>query len=65
MIPAAALSTAPRNEVSSQGCTTTVGTTGTALAAAISRSYLLGASLGPAGMTFMILLRMLAGAVMA
>src|SRR5215216_100210 len=41
MIPAAALSTAPRNEVSSQGCTTMVGAGGTAWAAAISRSYLL------------------------
>ena len=36
-----ALSTAPRSEVSSQGCTTMVGVGGTALAAAINRSYLL------------------------
>ena len=34
------LSTAPRSEVSSQGCTTIVGAGGTALAAAIRRSYL-------------------------
>jgi hypothetical protein len=42
MMPACALSIAPRSDVSSQGCTTTVGTGGTALAAAIKRSYLLG-----------------------
>ena len=42
MMPAFALSTAPRSEVSSQGCTTMVGTGGTAFAAAIRRSYLLG-----------------------
>src|SRR5215475_2237485 len=43
MMPALALSTAPRNEVSSQGCTTIVGVGGTALAAAIKRSYFVGA----------------------
>ena len=42
MMPAAALSTTPRSEVSSQGCTTMVRAAGTALAAAIRRSYLLG-----------------------
>src|SRR6516164_5805941 len=42
MMPALALSTAPRSDVSSHGCTTMVGAGGTVLAAAISRSYLLG-----------------------
>jgi hypothetical protein len=41
MMPALALSTAPRSEVSSQGCTTAVGVGGAARAAAIRRSYLL------------------------
>ena len=40
-------STAPRSEVSSQGCTTIVGAGGAALAAAISRSYLLGERVSP------------------
>ena len=39
MIPASAASTAPRSELSSQGCTTRVGTAGTFCAAAIRRSY--------------------------
>jgi hypothetical protein len=40
MMPASALPTTPRSESLSQGCTTIVGTGGTALAAAIKRSYL-------------------------
>ncbi len=40
MMPACAASTAPRSEVSSQGCTTTVVAGGTCFARAISRSYL-------------------------
>src|SRR5438552_13507150 len=61
MIPAAALSTAPRNEVSSQGCTTMVGVGGTAWAAAIRRSYLLAecVSIELAGMGVMVSLRIL------
>src|ERR1700742_720166 len=61
MMPASALSTAPRSDVSSHGCTTMVGTGGTAFAAAIKRSYLVGgrASLPSAGMTFIVLLRIL------
>src|SRR5262249_40861613 len=39
MMPASADSGAPRNELSSQGCTTMVVTVETPLAAAISRSY--------------------------
>src|ERR1700752_5361042 len=39
MIPASADSSAPRNELSSQGCTTIVVTEGTFLAAALRRSY--------------------------
>src|SRR5262249_2949280 len=39
MMPASAASTGPRNEVSSQGCTTTVVAAGTCFALAISRSY--------------------------
>src|ERR1700760_4004370 len=39
MIPASADSIAPRNELSSHGCATTIVTPGTALAAAIRRSY--------------------------
>ena len=39
MMPASAASTAPRSEVSSQGCTTMVAAGGTSLARAISRSY--------------------------
>ncbi len=39
MIPASADSIAPRNELSSQGCTTMVVTVGTPLAVAIRRSY--------------------------
>src|SRR6266481_3937778 len=39
IMPASALSTAPRSELSSQGCTTMVATAGTAFAAAIRRSY--------------------------
>src|ERR1700740_3757626 len=42
MMPASAASAAPRNEVSSQGCTTIVATVGTAFAAAIRRSYFEG-----------------------
>src|SRR4029079_9828572 len=38
--PAAAASTAPRSEVSSQGCATTVLTGGSCVALAINRSYL-------------------------
>ena len=41
MMPASAASTAPRSEVSSQGCATTVVAGGTCFACAISRSYLL------------------------
>jgi hypothetical protein len=61
MIPAAALSTTPRNEVSSQGCTTMVGAGGTALAAAIRRSYLLAECVSTelAGTGVMVSLRML------
>ena len=40
MIPASAASIAPRNEVSSQGCTTIVVAGGTFFALAIRRSYL-------------------------
>src|ERR1700736_5639710 len=40
--PPSAASAAPRNEVSSQGCTTIVVTVGTAFAAAIRRSYFEG-----------------------
>ena len=39
MMPASAASIAPRNEVSSQGCTTTVVAAGTCFARAMSRSY--------------------------
>ena len=39
MMPASAASMAPRSEVSSQGCTTTVVAGGTCLARAMSRSY--------------------------
>ena len=42
MMPASAASTTPRSELSSQGCTTMVDAAGTAFAAAIRRSYLLG-----------------------
>src|SRR3954447_22659687 len=56
MIPASADSTAPRNELSSQGCTTTVETVGTRLAPAIRRSYFdpCWAPLAPAGMALMV-----------
>ena len=49
MMPASAASIGPRNEVSSQGYTTTVVAAGTSLARAISRSYLVcgGAANGP------------------
>src|SRR6516164_3233077 len=49
MIPVSAASTGPRNEVSSQGYTTTVVAAGTSLARAINRSYLVcgGAANGP------------------
>ena len=39
MMPASAASTAPRSDVSSQGCATTVVAGGTFFALAISRSY--------------------------
>ena len=39
MMPASAASVTPRNEVSSQGCTTTVVAAGTCFARAMSRSY--------------------------
>src|SRR5258705_12075578 len=59
IMPASAASTAPRSELSSQGCTTMVDTAGTAFAAAIRRSYLLFGrfSLASAGMTFISSLR--------
>ena len=56
MMPASAASTAPRSEVSSQGCTTMVGTAGTALRRRDQAIVLAGArgvSLVSAGMTFM------------
>src|SRR3977135_1757643 len=62
MIPASAESTAPRNQLSPQGCTTTVDTVGTPFAAAIRRSYF-DPGCGPlalAGMALMVLLRMTA-----
>jgi hypothetical protein len=61
MIPAAALSTTPRNDVSSQGCTTMVGDGGAARAAAIRRSYLLAGCVSTelAGMKVMVSLRIL------
>src|SRR3954469_15092002 len=54
MIPASADSIAPRNELSSQGCTITVVTVGTPLAMAIRRSYFDpgGFALAAAGLTF-------------
>ncbi len=39
MMPVCAASVAPRNEVSSHGCTTIVAAGGTSLALAMSRSY--------------------------
>src|SRR5215204_4194800 len=62
MIPASADATAPRNELSSQGCTTTVDTVGTPFAVAIKWSYF-DPGCGPlalAGMALMALLRMTA-----
>jgi hypothetical protein len=61
MIPASADSIAPRKELSSQGCTTTVATMGTLLAAAIRRSYFDPGcfALASAGMTLMDSLRIL------
>src|SRR5215470_5603577 len=51
MIFASADSIAPRNELSSQGCTTTVDTVGTPFAATIRRSYFDPGALAAAGMT--------------
>src|SRR6476660_9711747 len=61
MMPASAASTAPRSELSSQGCTTRVGTAGTFCAAAIRRSYFgrVGVPLASAVMTLMASLRIL------
>src|SRR4249919_3862012 len=55
MIPASAASTAPRSELSSQGCTTRVGTAGTFCAAPIRRSYFdrVGVPLASVDMTLM------------
>src|ERR1700760_4766824 len=59
MIPALADSTAPRSELSSQGCTTMVETVDTLFAAAIRRSYFefSRAALAPAVMLLIVSLR--------
>src|SRR6476659_3324494 len=66
MIPASADSTAPRNELSSQGCTTMVVTVGTPLAVAIRRSYLDPGcfALASAGLVLIFLLRKVAAGPM-
>src|SRR3954471_22937450 len=66
IITASADSIAPRNELSSQGCTITVVTVGTPLAMAIRRSYFDpgGFALAAAGLTFIFQLRIPASGAM-
>src|ERR1051325_3016083 len=54
MIPDSADSIAPRNELSSQGCATTVDTIGTPFAAAIRRSYFDPGGFASAGMALIV-----------
>src|SRR5204862_5746901 len=62
MIPASADSIAPRNELSSQGCTTMVDTVGTPFSATMRRPYFdpCGVPLAAAGMTLIGALRITA-----